>query len=122
MRNVIKKHEYYIYGIVLLEILLLTYFTYKYGAHHIDTDDSAEMILAQFLNQKGVLMSREWYYSTEIRVLNTQIVMAPLFSLFSSWTMVRTVGTGVLLCIFAASYLLFCRQTKIGKTAIWVLG
>ena len=120
MRNVIKKHEYYIYGIVLLEILLLTYFTYKYGAHHIDTDDSAEMILAQFLNQKGVLMSREWYYSTEIRVLNTQIVMAPLFSLFSSWTMVRTVGTGVLLCIFAASYLLFCRQTKIGKTAIWL--
>ena len=58
MRNVIKKHEYYIYGIVLLEILLLTYFTYKYGAHHIDTDDSAEMILDDFqyrhLELKGI--------------------------------------------------------------------
>lgn len=120
MRNVIKKHEYYIYGIILLEILLLTYFTYKYGVYHIDTDDSAEMVLAHLLNQKGVLMSREWYYSTEIRVLNTQIVMAPLFSLFDSWAMVRTVGTSILLCIFAASYLLFCRQTAIGRTAIWI--
>ena len=103
MRNVIKKHEYFIYGIVFLEILLLTYFTYKYGVHHIDTDDSAEMVLAQFLNQKGALMSREWYYSTEIRVLNTQIVMAPLFSLLQAgenWKDSNMASSSITMAIF----------------------
>lgn len=120
MRDSIKKQKYYIYIILLLEILLLTYFTYKYGVNHIDTDDSAEMVLAHLLNRVGIPMSREWYYSTEIRVLNTQLVMAPLFSLFSSWNVVRTAGTAILLCIFAVSYLLFCRLTDIGRTAIWL--
>ena len=100
--------------LVILEIALLTYANWEWGTNQLDSDDSAEMILSELLNRTGAILSRNWYYSTEIRVLNTQLVMAPLFSLFSDWHVVRTIGTAILLVILAGSYLFFCRSVNLG--------
>ena len=43
-----------------------------YGAY-LDADMASELALAQHLSEKGVLISDTWYYSTEIRLLATQL-------------------------------------------------
>jgi len=70
----------------------------------LDSDASSELILANHLHETGNVLSDDWYYSTELRVLNTQLIFAPLFGLFSSWRRVRLAGTLLLQLILVASY------------------
>ena len=60
-----------------------------WAPNRLDADMASEQLLANLLAQEGGVMSTNWYYSTELRVLNTQLVMAPLFRLFTSWHTVR---------------------------------
>ena len=53
------------------------YLTAGYGAF-LDADMASELTLAQHLAETGRLISRDWLYSTEVRVLNTQLVFAPI--------------------------------------------
>ena len=120
MTDIMKKHQKVLFGILLMaEIALMVYMTWQYGAQWLDSDDSAEMILAELLSREGGILSKNWYYSTELRVLNTQLVMAPLFCLFSDWRVVRTVGTGILLVILLLSFFFLCRSLKLGKKLIF---
>ena len=115
-----KANRKYLLAVLLLaEIVLMVYMTWQWGAQWLDSDDSAEMILAELLNREGGILSKNWYYSTELRVFNTQLVMAPLFSLFSDWHVVRTFGTGILLVILLLSYLYFCRSVNLGNRLIY---
>lgn len=117
MTDIMKKHQKVLFGILLMaEIALMVYMTWQYGAQWLDSDDSAELILA---SREGGILSKNWYYSTELRVLNTQLVMAPLFCLFSDWRVVRTVGTGILLVILLLSFFFLCRSLKLGKKLIF---
>jgi hypothetical protein len=119
MTDIMKRHQKVLFGILLMaEIVLMVYMTWQYGAQWLDSDDSAEMILAELLSREGGIMSKNWYYSTELRVLNTQLVMAPLFCLFSDWRVVRAVGTGILLVILLLSFFFLCRSLKLGKKLI----
>lgn len=74
-----------------------------YGAY-LDSDMSSELALARQLVSEGTLFSSEWYYSTEMRLINTQLVFTPLMALFGGdWQLVRTLGCIILLAILAAS-------------------
>lgn len=120
MINSIKNHRNLLFATLLIaEILLMVYMTWQYGAQWLDSDDSAEMILAELLSREGSILSKNWYYSTELRVFNTQLVMAPLFCLFSDWHVVRTVGTGILLVILLSSWVFLCRLLNLGKKLIY---
>ena len=45
-----KKHQKVLFGILLIaEIVLMVYMTWQYGAQWLDSDDSAEMILAEMI-------------------------------------------------------------------------
>jgi len=79
------------------------YLTAGYGAF-LDADMASELTLAQHLAETGRLISRDWRYSTEIRVLNTQLVFTPLMACFGdNWQMVRALGCLILLTLQAAS-------------------
>ena len=108
------RNNHILTAILAAQILLLMFLTWKYGIQRLDGDDSAEMILANLLAREGGILSHNWYYSTELRVLNTQIVMSLLFRVFNDWHLVRTLGTGILLCILVSSYLFMCRSIPEG--------
>lgn len=73
MNTKIKEHrrEYILAIIVCIEVAVLAYFAYRYGVHHVDSDDATEMALAEQLSRKGGIMSSNWYYSTDLRVIHT---------------------------------------------------
>ena len=84
-----------------------------WAPNRLDADMASEQLLANLLAQEGGVMSTNWYYSTELRVLNTQLVMAPLFRLFTSWHTVRVVGSVVLILLYLAAWFWFERSAKL---------
>ncbi len=112
-----KKKQFIILECVLV-ILLLAYFLLymrSYSEGCLNSDDSSELVLSELLSEESSILSENWYYSTELRVLNTQLIFAPLFKIFSDWNMVRTAGSFIILVIMLASVLLFSKQMHMGK-------
>ena len=110
-----KANELFLAVILISQILFLMFLTWRFGVQRLDGDDTAEMVLANLLSREGGILSHNWFYSTEIRVLNNQIIMSLLFRLFHSWHLVRTLGTGILVTILLTSYLFLCSRIPEGQ-------
>lgn len=88
----------------------------KCGTYFIDADMSSELVLARQLSHEGGVLSKNWYYSSELRVLNNQLVFAPLFALSDNWQLVRTLGTAITLAVMTACYIFMARGTGLSWT------
>ena len=100
-------------------IMTAFYLIAGYGAY-LDADMASELALAQHLSEKGVLISDTWYYSTEIRLLATQLVYTPLMALFPhDWQLVRTLGDLILMAMLAGAGFFAARQA--GAKRRWAL-
>lgn len=58
--------------LVVSYCLTFIYIYFK-GRNYIDSDMAGEMILSDLLNKEGGILSRSWYYSTELRIFYLQI-------------------------------------------------
>ena len=92
------------------------YLAYRTSEYIFDSDASSELVLAELLSRQGGILSSDWFYSTELRVLNTQLVYAPLFHIFPEWRMVRFVGAVILQAILALSMLFCTRQAGVQRS------
>lgn len=90
--------------------LVLCVFMEKEADFLLDSDLSSELILGKLLSQGNGILSREWYYSTELRVLNTQLIYSLIFRIFGDWHLVRVISGMVLSFLLLASYYYFCVQ------------
>lgn len=112
-----EKLERWLPYLVLLCAYLLSVGIFAVmGSENLDSDMSSEMVLASDLNEEGALLSKEWYYSTEIRVASPVPVYQLGLLLFDSWHMARTFSIAVLLAGLAASYLYFMHGFGLGHT------
>lgn len=85
----------------LCALMTAVYLIAGYGAY-LDSDMSSELVLARQLVSERALFSPQWYYSTEVRLLNTQLVFTPLMAAFGGdWQLVRTLGCMILLAVQA---------------------
>lgn len=108
--------------IVVVFVLFVVHIHATWAAT-VNSDDASELILAKKLSDEGGVLSKTWYYSTELRVINTQLVFAPLFSLTDNWHTVRVAGATILLALLALSAVLLARALRLGRigTALLVL-
>lgn len=114
-------------GLIGLSVVLpLLYVLLFHLFHVLDADSSSELVLARLLSQENKLISENWYYSTELRVFNTQIVSTILFYITDSWKYVRVFTSIIMYIALLASYwymmLAFHIDSKIiGFTAFLLL-
>lgn len=74
----------------------------------LNSDDSSEFMLARLLAEENRLITPNWFYSTELRVFNTQIVYAVFFKFFNNWHKIRIVSEILLsLTMIVSAYWLF---------------
>lgn len=116
----IRAAEWIWIGIFLLTVILSSLTLYSTSEHLLDSDSSAELVLAHHLHETGGLLSEDWFYSTEIRAVYTQLVFAPLFGVFEDWHMVRFVGTMILHAIYIAGYGYMAYQAGMKRRAFWI--
>ena len=107
----------------LLPLFLLSFAFVVYCCFYIfniddllDSDISSEMILGDLLSKEHGILSKNWAYSTEIRVLNNQIVFAFFLFLFHNYHIARVLSGIVLVLILVACYYFFCRCAEIRST------
>ncbi len=80
---------------------------------------SSSLIAAWNLSKESGLakfMSPNWYYSTEVMILDTQLVYMPLFLIFEDWHVVRLLGTIIQYILLLLSYYFFCSQANIKRS------
>ena len=90
-------------------------FIYRHAWNQLDADCSSEMYLAKILSQGNGIITGKWDYSTEIRVLGTQIITAFLFRFTNDWRLVRTISTAVHIAIGLAAFYYLLRVLKAHK-------
>lgn len=109
------------YVLLIAAFLVLCVFQNRYMDAMLSSDDASELILSKLLSENGGILSSKWYYSTEIRVLNAQIIWSVLFHFIGNWHVVHLLGNIIcfgilLLCLWG-----FCRKFQLQK-AFPVLG
>jgi len=86
-------------------MLLLLFLNLFYHDQWLDSDMAAEMVFSRFLAQEGEYFATGgWYYSTEFRVLYTQLIMQPLFLLFHNWHVIRVITNMLTYSLLLGSY------------------
>ena len=108
-----KTIPYIILGATLLLLLGLNIISQD---HWLDSDMAAEMIFSRILaGEHRIISTTNWYYSTEFRVLYTQLIMGPLFRICSNWHVIRTITNVVFYGLMLASYYYFMKPLKVSK-------
>ena len=89
-----------------LSFILLLVLNIFWGQNWIDSDMSAEMVFSNVLGETGhYIASEDWYYSTEFRILYTQLIFVPLLRIIPSWAAVRVITNMITYVIMILSYL-----------------
>lgn len=98
---------------VLWFILVAALYIFLYIARIdmlLDSDMSSEMLLADILTKEHGIMSKNWFYSTELRFLNNQLIFE-FFLLFGHNYHVSRILSGItLMAILIISYYFLLRQ------------
>lgn len=96
-------------------VLFLSYFLYTHFNKLVDSDISSELILARQLADEKSIISRNWYYATELHVFSAQLVYEFLFLLFSNWLKIRIAGCVMCYVILLFSAKCLCRSLGISR-------
>lgn len=97
-------------------VLILIVLNIFWGENWIDSDMAAEMIFSKLLAEEGSLISSaNWYYSTEFRVLYTQLIMGPLHRILTDWHVIRVLTNVVFYGLMLAGFAFVCRPLAIKK-------
>ncbi|MBR2761834.1 MAG: hypothetical protein IKD66_11775 [Solobacterium sp.] len=98
--------------LVLLAVFELWYFVFlnQNIDSLINADDASELLLGRILAQEHAILSQSWYYSTEIRFLNTNLIYGPLFLFLKNWHTIRIVSLVILHVLLLASFYYFMQR------------
>ena len=88
--------------------------------HLINSDAASELILGRLLASENRLLSENWYYSTELRVLNTQIFYSFFFKLTDNWHLVRIASYACMYAMMILVYGALCKALEC-RRSYWAL-
>lgn len=119
----LKEEKFVFFGkiMIIMVLALNAWMTYRYYFNFLRSDDSSELVMSQFLASEGSILSRNWYYSTELEILNTQLIYSLLFHFFSDFKVVRIAGQIILSLIFLGCYYicLYCIDKEKAGNRFW---
>ena len=109
MSNETNRKNYWILQILSVIFLIIclagtVYFVRARFYNTFSSDEASEMVLGNLLASEGKLISKNWYYSTELRVLNTNIFYSLFFHLTGSWHRVRLLTTVSMYLLFLLAF------------------
>ncbi len=113
-KRIRQTAPYVLLGGIFAVLLFLNAF---YQDNWLDSDMAAEMIFSKLLAKEGSLIATtNWYYSTEFRILYTQLVMAPLFCILSSWHVIRFITNVIFYIVLLAAWFYAVRPLRLQRS------
>lgn len=119
-----QKKSGVIIGFVIFVIAfaLSIYVTSYMAKTTLDGDASSDLVLAEHLAKTGRLISKDWSYSTEICVIESNLVNTLLFHFTDNWRLVRTLSGILHQLILVASFFFLCRKAKVTLSTTLAIG
>ena len=117
-----KSKIVFVFLAVIVAIGFISVFSYLHGRQWIDSDHSSEMILGKLLAEENALLSANWHYSTELRIVYQTIFTMPLFKLlggFGNWALIRSLNIALNNLVLFLAYFFLAKQMKIPEK--WIL-
>ena len=107
------------FSILLLLICIFgaLYFIRMRNDYTLDSDEASNMVLGKLLAEEGSILSKNWYYATELKLLNNNLFIQFFFLFSNSWHRVRMLATGCMFLLLAVTYFGMSRACKFGKYA-----
>lgn len=98
--------------IIILELIITVLYTDKYFVKYgIDSDTASDTVYAKILNDTGnLILTKDWYPTTELYVIHHQLIMTPLFSIFDDYSTVYVITTAIAFILVAVTYYYFMRS------------
>lgn len=109
-------------ALFLITVLVSILTTWHVTNYFLDGDAASEMVLAKHWLDTGSILSKDWIYGSEIRLLHMQLLYAPLMLLFEDWHLVRFLGAVIAQLLYMASYAFLIRQTGLDKRYFYIGG
>lgn len=105
----VKEDKNTVFRILSFVLLLLcigsTIYFFRDHIHtNLDADEASELVLARLLASEGKLLTKNWYYSSELSFLNMNVVYTLFFKLTDKWYRVRLFGTVFVYVLFLIAY------------------
>lgn len=107
---------------MVIGLTLDGWYHFVHGKEMIDSDTSAEMILANILNNEHSItgLTKSWFYSTEIRIISVQWPFRLGLLLFpDNWHMARSVGIMLMIVSMAFAAGLFMHMIGYDEYIPW---
>ena len=117
-RSVICKYVAMVLAFVTLLASVLFFVFYPDNLMH--SDMAAEVILSKLLSEEGRLMSPNWYYSTEIRVGYTQVIMTPLVRIFSDYGTVKLLSVIIFDVLLAVVFYFTAKEFRLKGACLYL--
>ncbi|WP_026516309.1 hypothetical protein [Butyrivibrio sp. MC2021] len=100
--------------------LFTLFLIYKKDFYMENSDIASDMILGKLLSAEGGIMSQNWFYSTELHVIHTQLVYKLLFHIWpDNWLMVRLVAAVIFLVLIAASFMFMAKGAGLYREGLF---
>ena len=105
--------------VVLVGVMFISFYHIKTHIYQtLNSDDASELILGKLLANENTLISKSWYYSTELRVLNTNIFYALLFKFTDNFFVVRMISYLLMWIVLLLIYFGLCKALNIKRYKI----
>ena len=95
---------------------LYSYLLMHASASLIDSDMASEELLGRLLSYHPGIFLKDWYYSTELRVFNSQLFFEFFFFFTDSWHTVRVLTSLTLAVLLLLSYLFLAQSLAIRRS------
>ncbi|MBQ7668293.1 MAG: hypothetical protein IJS47_03100 [Clostridia bacterium] len=109
----IPKIIKYTAWVLFIFTICFYFYTLIVGMNFIDTDMSGEMILGRKLFEEKTLLTQNWFYSAELRLLDPPIIFAILFNFFNNWKIVRIISTLIFYTLMLFCIYVFCKENDL---------
>ena len=116
----IKKHNIRYYTVISYLVLFccfigtITYIRFN-NYKTLDADESSELLLGKILSEENSIVTKNWYYSTELRVINANLIYSFFFHLTNNWHQVRTFSLVSMYLLILAAYYFMSRLYHLEK-------
>ena len=114
-----KKISIFMWIFMALGAIFTLFLIWKKDFYMENSDIASDMILGKLLSQEGGILSKNWFYSTELHVVHTQLLYKLLFHIWpDNWLMVRLAAAVVFLILIVASFLFMTRALGLDKEGL----
>lgn len=105
----------------VLIIAIHCLFTWIDSEKLITSDESSELILGKILAKENSIITSKWNYSTEVRILNTNLVYSLAFKITEHFKLVRVIAQFICLGALYLCQMFFYKSARSRYYAVWPL-